>query len=416
MFGLIGMTLSHSFSKEIHESISTINYNLIELDQLDLFFKNKKFIGVNVTIPYKEDVIPYLDELSQTAKEIGVVNTVINSNGVLKGFNTDYYGLKKMLDYNNVSLSNKNIVILGNGSTSKTISYLCETQNAKNIYVLARNPKQNEFKFKVFEDLKDIHIVFNATPVGMYPNNYQPPLISLNNNSDIEVVVDVVYNPLNTRLLLEAKQHNIKAINGLHMLIEQAIKANTLFTNKTHDSNLGVSLYTSLNKKMSNFVFIGMPMSGKSFLSEVIAKLYDKNWIEIDDLIEEQTNISIPDIFKTLGETEFRHIESDIISTYAKQNNQAISCGGGVVLNDTNMHKLKQNGLIIFLDVPLSLLKKANPKNRPLLKDKSNLEKLYNDRYELYKHYADIQINKNSYNEKAILSRIEAKIDEYFSA
>jgi len=416
MRGLIGKKLSHSFSKEIHEKLDKKEYNLIELSELDSFFQEKSFECINVTIPYKSKCISFLDEISESAKEINAVNTIINDNGILKGYNTDVDGLIYTFDYYNVSIENKVIGIIGNGSTSKTIEYVSKLKHAKIIKVFARNPKQNEYKLSDIDTHQDIQILINATPVGMYPNNDQDPVVNVSNFSQLEFVLDLVYNPLKTKLIIDAKKHNIKAVNGLMMLTHQAVKANELFNNRTYEKRISNTIYREIYLKQLNLVLIGMPMSGKSYYSRKLAKAYNKALVDIDREIEYTQEKSIPEIFKSAGEKEFRRIEFETIYNMSKELNKAISTGGGVVLNQKNIDVLKQNGVIIFLDAPLSDLKKMPPKGRPLLKNPSNLIKLYKERYALYNNACDIKIKKNGFNTKETMRNIEVKINEYINS
>jgi shikimate dehydrogenase len=413
MYGLLGKKLSHSYSKVIHELITDDPYDLIEVDDVHDILKSKRFKGLNVTIPYKKVVIPYLDELSTIAEKMNVVNTIVNQGGKLIGYNTDYDGLIKTLNYHNISVKNMDVLILGNGSTSRTIQYYCSNFGAKNIYVYARNPKQNEYNLKNVDNLKSVDIIFNATPVGMFPNNTDTFGFDLNRWPNLNSVIDVIYNPLASNLILEAKKCNIQAVNGLMMLVSQAIKSAELFRNVTLDDNIYENTYKTLLKLQTNIVFIGMPMSGKSLYTRIMGNKYHKDVIDIDQEIERETNLSIPEIFETHGEEYFRSVETAIVEKISKLNNKAISCGGGVILNPKNMDMLKQNGIIILLDIDLETLKKMNPKNRPLLQNSKNLEKLFHKRYNLYHNYADIIIHKNTLHTDSIIRQIEVNINEY---
>ena len=415
MYGLLGKKLGHSFSKSIHEYFTDYDYSLIETNNLHSFLSKKDFKGLNVTIPYKYDVIQYLDELSPEAKEINAVNTIINVGGKLKGYNTDYYGLAKALEYNHISVYNKDVIILGNGSTSRTIQAYCRKNLANNVRILARNPRDNEYNFNSVDNFKTSTIVFNATPVGMFPNNNDDVLIDLNTLSNLVSVVDVIYNPLRSNLLIEAENRGLKTVNGLYMLISQAIASIELFHNIKISSHDVENYYKDLYFDSSNLVFIGMPMSGKSFFSRIVNDLYGKELIDIDHEIVTNSNNTIEYIFETYGEKRFRELEKEEIGKCSKGHNKAISCGGGAILDPDNVRLLKQNGVVIFIDVPLELLKKCNPKKRPLLQDKSNLEKLFNARYSIYRDNADIIVNKTSFNEKATLKELEVKLNEYFS-
>ncbi|MFK5883789.1 MAG: shikimate kinase [Candidatus Izemoplasma sp.] len=414
MYGLIGKHLSHSYSKIIHEKISSIEYNLIELDTLHDFFASKEFSAINVTIPYKTEVMQYLDQIDPLALEIGNVNTIVNKDSILYGYNTDYIGLEKSLSNNQVSLTNKNILILGNGATSRLIKVLCKHSNASNVTVLARNPKENDLSFNDIHDKESINIIFNTTPYGMYPNLTTEALINLEDYLNVEAVMDLIYNPLKTMLIQDAQRLNIKTINGLEMLVNQAVKANEIFLDTHYNNDIYVDSYRSLLFETTNFVLIGMPMSGKSHFSRLMKNQYNRHLVDIDRYIEEKEEMSINDIFTNKGEEYFRKIEAKYIWETAIQRGLIISTGGGTVLNKTSMKYLKANGLIIFINVPLNMLLKFNPKNRPLLKDKESVISLYNYRYPIYNTYTDILINKRNYDEVATLKKIEVKLDEYF--
>jgi shikimate dehydrogenase len=415
MYGLLGKKLGHSFSKKVHEHFTKKEYNLIETDNLDRFFEFPNYIGLNVTIPYKTSVIPYLDELSTEAKDLNAVNTIFFKSGKIYGYNTDYYGLKKSLEYNDISVSNKHVMIMGNGSTSRTIQYYCRQNNAKIITVLARNPKENEHHFNDVDNFTSAQIIFNATPVGMFPNNNQRLLVSIDKLTELDSVVDLVYNPLRSNLLIAAENRGIKAVNGLLMLLYQAVKSIEIFHDFTISDQDVITYYKYLTLHMKNLVFIGMPMSGKSYLAKLVSKRLGKELFDTDNAIENYVNDSIENIFKYQGEKYFRKVENRIIFEISKQHNKAISCGGGVILRKDNMTLLKQNGIIIFIDASLNLLKRCNPKGRPLLQNASNLERLFDQRYPIYKKYADIIIEKEHFREKEILHQIEVKINEYIN-
>lgn len=415
MRGLLGKHLSHSFSKEIHEKIDNNEYNLIEIDDLDSFFQEKAFTALNVTIPYKNDVIKYIDHISKEAEDVGSVNTIVNSNGYLKGYNTDIDGLLFLLEFNNISLQNKVVGILGNGATSRTITYISKILKAKKILVFARSPKENELHISDTNHLNEVEVLFNATPNGMFPHNNDEMLVNLEILLSCKAIIDLVYNPLRTTLLVEAEKMGIKAVNGLMMLVHQAVKANELFNNVTYPKSKTIDIYKEILLSNLNIILIGMPMCGKSYYSKVISNIYNKNLVDIDAEIEANTSMTISQLFDTVGELSFRTIESDAIKHISKTSNLAISTGGGVVLNETNIDYLKQNGLIIFLDMSLKELKQCNPKGRPLLKDPKNIDKLYYERYNLYMKYCDTRVVKRGFKRKITLEKIEVKINEYLS-
>ena len=416
MRGLLGKKLSHSYSKIIHESIDKSNYNLIELDELDSFFQEKAFSALNITIPYKNDVLNYLDSSSDVVKETKSCNTIVNTNGKLFGYNTDYVGFEFMCQYNNIDFNNKTVAIIGNGSTSRTISFYAKKHNASKIMIFARNPQDKEHHIKDIESNIDIEILINATPVGMFPNSKATFDINLSAMSKLKAVIDLIYNPLKTKLVLQAEDRKIKAVNGLLMLVHQAVKANELFNNVTHPDSLTISIHKAIKFEILNIVLIGMPMSGKTFFAKQLATKYNKAVVDLDKELELSSGRSIKNIFDIDGESYFRKLEKEVCSQFSKGLSQAISTGGGIILDKENIDNLRQNGIIMFLDMSLQDLMACNPKNRPLLQNPEQLEKLYNDRYELYKRYSDIQIPKKGYDQHKTLFEIEVKLNEYFNS
>ena len=414
MRGLIGKTLSHSYSKRIHEQIDNQKYDLIELQELGPFFQEKAFKSINITNPYKNDVIKYCDEVSDVVKVTQACNTIINKNGKLYGYNTDYDGLKLLLKYNNITLKNKVVGIIGNGSTSRTVELLSKDQNASKILVFARNPRGNQLLLSNI-DSYDFDVLIHATPFGMYPNNENMVDIDFSQHKTLEIVVDLIYNPLRTKLLQQAQQYNKQVVNGLLMLVHQAIVANELFNNVSHDEQLSLSIYQEILKEITNLIFIGMPMSGKTYISRQISSKYNKEMIDLDNELEDEYGIKIPSIFELYGESKFRAMEKEVCLKYAKRNTQAISTGGGIILDKENIEYLKQNGIIIFLDVPLQELIQRNPKDRPLLQDQNNVEVLYNNRIDLYRKYADIIVEKRGFKGKDTVNEIEVKLNEYLN-
>lgn len=416
MYGLIGKSLSHSYSKIIHEEISPIEYKLIELDSIHDFFTAKEFSAVNVTIPYKTKVIPYLDHIDSLALEIGNVNTVVNVNSKLYGYNTDYYGLTRSLQKNSVSLKNKNILILGNGSTSRLIEIISHHSKASSITVLARKPKDTQIHFTDSFDKSQIDIVFNSTPYGMYPKLESVALIELDDYPSVSAVIDLVYNPINTQLIQDAKKLNIKTLCGLEMLVNQAVKANELFLDIKHKSYIYSKVYNDILLSNTNFVLIGMPMSGKSHFARLLGKKYQRKVVDIDRLIESREGSSIKDIFKNNNEAYFRLLEDSYSKETALNRGIVISTGGGTVLNKAAMSFLKSSGITIFIDAPLDMLVSVNPKGRPLVDTKEKVISLYNYRYPIYNSYTDLKIKKKSFKETATLKQIEVMINEYFSS
>ncbi len=412
MYGLLGKTLGHSFSKQIHQALSPeITYELLETKSLKDFIRTIPFKGVNVTLPYKHEILDLLDYIDPTAKAIGAVNTIVLKDNKLCGYNTDYLALKEIID--NTYPSNKEtvITILGNGATKGTLMYTLKLLGYQKIHVCARNPKANEHPLTAIP--KESEIIINATPVGMYPSNDSHFDIDLNEFPNMKLIHDLVYNPFYTTFIQQAKSHGIKALSGLKMLYLQAYYAQKLF-GLSPKKNID-ALIEQFKKETLNIVFIGLPFSGKSHYGRLLAKSIQRPFVDIDNEIENTTNLSIDSIFTIKGESYFRMIEGQIVQKKAKLHRQIIAPGGGVILNEALMIALKQNSFIIYLDMDDALLERINIKGRPLIKSKTDWMLLKENRESLYKHYADAVIRKDTFDEAVILKRIEATIDAYFN-
>lgn len=395
--GLIGEKLGHSFSKEIHKMISNYQYELKEIpkNKIDSFMRMKNFKAINVTIPYKETVIPYLHCIDEKAKLIGSVNTIVNKFDMLYGYNTDYYGLKALIEKHEIKIENKKVLILGTGGTSKTAYVVVNDMNPKEVIVVGRNKSTNNITYEeAYEKHNDAEVIINTTPVGMYPN-VEGLIIDVDKFPYLEGVVDVIYNPLNTKLVIETKKRNIKACTGLYMLVAQAVYASNIFLEKALDTNLERidEVYNKILSKKQNIVLIGMPSSGKSHIAKLVSRNSNKKAIDLDTKIEEKLNMPISDFLNETNEEEFRDIESKVVEEYSKENNLIISTGGGVIKREKNIDMLRQNGIIIFIDRKLEYLMPTD--DRPLTNDIDKLTKTYNERYPLYKKYADYVIDNN---------------------
>lgn len=386
-YGLIGEKLGHSFSKVVHSKIADYDYDLLEIrkDDIDAFMKKRDFCGINVTIPYKQTVIPYLDEISPEAESIGAVNTIVNKNGKLYGFNTDFYGLKSLIEFNEIEISDKRVLILGSGGTSKTATAVCKSMGAKEIFVASRKGGDG---FVTYADAFKIEpdIIINTTPCGMYPNNGETP-INLDAFSSLQAVVDVVYNPLKTRLVLEAHKKGIKAVGGLYMLFAQAVKAAEIFLQKEIKTNA----FNEIFKEKQNLVLVGMPSCGKTTFGKLLANEFCKMFVDTDDEIVKAANMPIPEIFEKFGEKHFRNLEAKVINELSSKQGLVIATGGGAILREENVDALKQNGSIIFIDRPLELL--ITTDDRPLSSSRELLEKRYIERYPIYCLACDVRIN-----------------------
>ena len=355
-YGLIGEKLEHSFSKEIHNKLFGYQYELkeIEHEELDAFMKKKNFKAINVTIPYKEKVIPYLDFIDETAKNIGAVNTIVNKDGKIFGYNTDFMGMRALITKNNISLENKKVLILGSGGTSKTACAVAEDLNAKEIFRVSRDGKDGCI---TYEDAQNIHadadVIINTTPCGMYPN-INTMAVDIANFPMLSAVVDAVYNPLRTRIVCDALERGVTAVGGLYMLVAQAAFAAELFINQSADSDKIDEIYRELFSQKQNIVLIGMPGSGKTTIGKALSEKLNMEFIDTDQKIVDNTNKTIPDIFAECGEETFRDLENQTIFEVSKKQQSIIATGGGAILRKENVKLLSQNGRIYFIDRPLS--------------------------------------------------------------
>jgi shikimate dehydrogenase len=392
-YGLIGEKLGHSYSKIIHEKFGFYNYELREIprDGLDAFMRAKIFKGINVTIPYKQDVIKYLDYIDDKARAIGAVNTVVNKDGKLYGYNTDYFGLKTLLDCNGFDLNNKKVLILGTGGTSKTAYAVCEDSGASFLCKVSRSAKDGALSYEdVYEKHSDASYIVNTTPAGMYPNLDGMP-IDLKRFTNLEGVADVIYNPLRTRLIEEAEELEIKNCSGLRMLVYQAVAACEFFIGKKPDDSVSENIISELIKENENIVLTGMPGSGKSTIGKELSGSLKKEFIDTDALIVDREKREISDIFATNGEAYFRNVEKEVIKEVSLRKNVIISTGGGCILNPENIKNLKANGRIFFLDRKPEDLVPTD--DRPLANEKSKIMKLYEERLPIYQRTADYIIN-----------------------
>lgn len=393
-YGLIGEKLGHSFSKIIHEKLADYTYELCPLakDELDAFMTAKQFKAINVTIPYKQDVIPYCDVLDDSAKRIGVVNTIVNRDGKLFGYNTDFAGFLYNLNAHGITLKDKKVMICGSGGTCKTVTAVAEYMGAKEILVVSRSKKENAVTYEECIRHKDVDVVVNASPKGMYPDNGESPL-DLSNFPNCKAVVDVIYNPLKTRLLQQAEQLGMKAVNGLEMLVAQAKFAVEHFLSTEIENDKIDQITLELLKQLTNIVLIGMPSSGKTLTGKALCKYIDKTVVDTDAVIVERSGMSIKEMFARHGEAYFRQWEHDVIEEFSKQNGLIIATGGGAIKNEENIQNLKQNGVVMFIDRDLEHLLVTD--DRPLSKDTNAVAKLYEERYPLYTKYGDLRVPNN---------------------
>lgn len=384
--GLIGEHLSHSYSPEIHARLADYDYRLIELvpDEVGEFLKTGDFDALNVTIPYKKTVMPYLSKISDTATRIGAVNTIVRqADGELFGYNTDYDGLSELVDSLDVSLAGKKVLILGSGGASKTAVALA-TDRGANVVVISR---RGEDHYGNLARHADARVIINTTPVGMYPNNGEAPL-SLTAFPQLEAVFDLIYNPARTALLLEAEQLGIKHANGLLMLVSQARRAAELFLDVEIPRDISTEITADMARDAENIVLIGMPGCGKTTLGKLLASALGKTFVDADEALVKAASKPISEIFAEEGEAGFRRRETEVLWALGKEKGQVIATGGGAVTVEENYPLLHQNGKIVFLDIPPAGLSVAG---RPLSQARSP-EVLYRERLPLYRKFADLTV------------------------
>ncbi|MCR4719953.1 MAG: shikimate dehydrogenase [Firmicutes bacterium] len=392
-FGLIGKSLSHSYSPEIHKRIADYNYELLEIPEKDLkdFFKTRNFKGINVTIPYKEAVIPLLDGISDNAKKIGAVNTVVNKNGKLFGYNTDFKGLMALFEHNGISVRGKKAVILGTGGTSKTAFAVLESLGADKIIFVSRSAKPDCITYdELYKNHSDAEIIVNTTPSGMFPNSDSTP-VCIDGFARLEAVIDAVYNPLRTNLVLNARKRNITASGGLYMLSAQAVYACELFTDTKQADSKIKDAYEYVKGQKENIVLTGMPSSGKTTIGKLLSDKLERDFFDSDEEIIKIIKMPIRKFFEKYGEAEFRKIEKGVISSLSQKSGVVIATGGGAVLDGENVLALKRNGKLIFLNRSTENLTPTS--DRPLSSEKSSLIQMFSVRYPIYQKAADIEIS-----------------------
>lgn len=389
MYGLLGEHLPHSFSPQIHKALGNDNYTLFEIspENLGSFIMEKKFKGINVTIPYKKTVIPFLDEVSPEAEKIGAVNTIVVRDGKLCGFNTDYFGFKYMVEKSKITIKDKKVLVLGSGGASVTVQTVLEDLGAREVLVVSRNGKIN---YTNIYNENDADIIVNTTPVGMYPDNMNMP-IDVSSFSNLSGVLDVVYNPLKTRLIMEAEKIGVFAQSGLPMLVYQAKKAHEIFFDTVVDNDVCAEIEKSIRLQMSNIVLIGMAGCGKSTIGAKLADMLNKDFFDTDEMIVNTENKPIPEIFEIEGEKHFRTCENVAVNLAGKNTNSVIATGGGVVVRWENYMPLKQNGIIVFINRDMNNL----PTDGRPLSQLHGVKKLYEERLPLYRQFADIEVDGN---------------------
>ena len=390
---LIGGKLGHSYSPLIHEMYGDYKYELKEVRSEDLeeLIKDKEYCGFNVTIPYKKTVIKYCDRLTDRAKKIGSVNVIVKEeDGTITGDNTDYYGFKYLLEDEEIVVENKKCIVLGNGGASVTVVAVLKDLGAKSVTVISRRGEDN---YTNLERHKDGEVIVNTTPVGMYPDNLNSP-IDLRMFPKCSAVVDIIYNPHKTKLVMEAENRGIKAAGGLKMLVAQAKPASEAFQKKELKDDIITKAVEKIEDLTMNMVLIGMPGCGKSFIARKLSAELDKEVIDTDEKIIEKEGMSIPEIFSKKGEDYFRKVETDVLKEVCALSGKIISTGGGIVKIPENKDIIRQNGTVIWVQRDLS---KLATNGRPLSLSVS-LEVLYNERREMYSNWSEEIIDNNTEN------------------
>ena len=390
-YGCIGKKLTHSFSKEIHARLADYAYELMELteEEIPAFFAAKDFAAINVTIPYKQTVIPYLDEVSDVAARIGAVNTIVNRDGRLRGYNTDYYGMKALIERVGISLRDKKVLILGTGGTGKTARVVATDLGASEVLVVSRRKTDGCI---TYEDAVAFHadagIIINTTPSGMYPDCEAKPM-DVACFDRLEGVIDAVYNPLCTNLVLDAKAKGIKAEGGLYMLVMQAVVAVERFLDTEIPKETADRVFASVLAAKENIVLTGMPGSGKSTVGKCL-QVEGYTLVDTDAEIQRRCGCTIRELIAAKGEPYFRDLEAEVIRDVSRESCRIISTGGGAILREENVRCLKRNGKLFFLDAALSRLRATG--DRPLSDTQDKLARLYADRIGLYRATADVTV------------------------
>ena len=399
--GLIGEKLSHSFSPQIHAELAGYSYELIELshDEVGAFVRNNTLDAYNVTIPYKKTVMPFLDVISPEAEAIGAVNTVVREkDGKLHGHNTDYFGFCHMIEASKITVRGKKVLVLGRGGASATVCAVLRDMGVGELIILASadNTPENIARHS------DAQIVVNTSPVGMYPNNLKSP-VDLSFFKSCEGVLDLIYNPSKTQLLLDAEANNIPNINGLPMLAAQAVRAFELFTHTKASKSECERITLEIERQTKNIILIGMPGCGKTSVGKQLAKMLDRPFYDTDAVFTQNFEATPAEVILNEDEEKFRCMEHEVIKKLGKLSGAVISCGGGVVTRDCNYQPLHQNGTIIFLERELG---KLSTDGRPLSQSLS-VSTLYASRIDAYRRFADIAVKST----EVIMNTAELMLD-----
>ncbi len=412
MYGCIGEHLSHSFSREIHTRLTDkYDYILKEIprDGLDAFMKSGSFQAINVTIPYKQDVIPYLDVVSPEAQRIGAVNTIVRRDGKLYGYNTDFLGMCGLIHRTGIDIKDKKVLILGSGGTSKTALAVATHLGASEIFVVSRHPEGAQIDYETATTAHtDAEIIINTTPVGMYPKNGGCP-IDIGLFPRLCGVLDAIYNPHRTNLITEAQKRSIPAEGGLYMLVAQAAYAVEKFLDITVPESEFERVYSAVRRQKASIVLVGMPGCGKSTVGRALAEKEGRQFIDTDEEITRKTGKTPDMIIRQDGVDAFRDIESRVIEEVSSLSSAVIAIGGGGILRERNAELLRMNGVLIFLNCPVDLLTVSD--DRPLSSTRKALEQRYRERLPIYRRHADFIIESDKDLENN-LKKIESELEK----
>ena len=411
-YGLIGSKLGHSYSKIIHEMLCGYRYDLCPLpteEEARAFLTRRAFKAINVTIPYKRLVMGFCSYIDPRAKAIGAVNTVVNRNGLLYGYNTDYLGFAYLADAHGVEFAGRTVLILGTGGTHNTTSAVAKDKGAARVLTVSRHPDPEKGELSYAEAVHSgADIVINTTPAGMYPNVGVCHL-DVAAMPGLEAVLDVVYNPDKTELILRAEEAGVPvAVGGLEMLVAQAVYAAEYFLDRKFDDAPAEirAITAQLRKEQLNVALIGMPSCGKTTIGRALADRLGKRFVDLDEEIVRAAGRSIPDLFAAEGEDGFRAREAEQTARFAREGRQVLSCGGGVVKRPENLRALRQNGVVLFIDRPLDALTVGG--GRPLSTSAEALKTMEAQRRPLYLAAADAVTPNETTVADAVTAALEA--------
>lgn len=394
--GLLGEKLGHSFSPLIHSRFGSYEYRLFPTprEELEAFLKSGTFANLNVTIPYKKEVIPYCSMLSPLAEQIGSVNTIKVTENGLHGYNTDYFGFCRMLTKGNIPIKGEKCAVIGSGGVSATVCAALKNLGAAQITVITEELNTPAY----IDTIADHTVVINTSPVGMFPRNGKAPL-DLRQFHSLKGVADLIFNPLKTALMLQAEELGVPCVGGLIMLVAQAKQAAEIFEDKIIDDVLLDSVTDEIQKLCENIILIGMPGSGKTEIGNRIANALEKPFIDTDNLIEERAGKPIPQIFAEDGEDAFRTFETAVLADATAKSGVVISTGGGIVKRKENLPLLRQNGRILWIDRPTEFLATDG---RPLSSSADAVKKLYDERMPLYRAACDMRVCNDGSLDEAV--------------